>query len=410
MGLSGVQRTLKFVKYLPENQWTPIVLTTTAPAFYAFDESLENDIPESCIIYRTEKDPTNPLGKHKAKKMTYPSGFLQKARRMFLQTFLQPDSRRNWKKHALKTAETIIKEHDINVIYATAPPFTDFLVGYELAKKHNLPLIIDYRDLWVDNAYYYYTTPFHRLYASKMESKILDYASKIIVITRSMKQSLLNRYKSVAYSEVAIIPHGYDSEDFMLAKPLVRIDRTKFVITHSGLFPDDLTPKYFLKAAKKFIESNSVNSNEIELRFVGILKKSHLKMINKLGLAENVKHLDYVPHIEAVKNLMESDLLWMMVPNSIVTPSRVFEYIGSGKNMILCSPESNITKIAEDTGLATICPPKDIEAIEKALKLKYIEWKSSSLPKGKEEIIAKYDRKLLTTELARELSLYAIYF
>lgn len=409
MGLSGVQRTLKFVKYLPENNWQPIVLTTNAPVYYAYDNSLLEELPEELVqIYRTETDITK-YAKKKSDSMgqvvaKYPSRKFQFIRKFFVSLFLQPDSRILWKKSALKLAEKIMSEHQIDAIYATAPPYTDFLIANEISKKYDIPFITDYRDLWVDNAFYVYPTPFHKLYSMKLENEILENAAKTIVINRFMKESLIKRYRNTTYNDIAIIPHGFDKSDFESVRQLV-VKSEKFIITHSGLFPDDLTPEYFLKALRKFLDKYPAAKSNIEARFIGILRKEHLNMIKKLELVEQCVLYGYVEHLEAVRHLLESDVLWMMITNNIATPSRMYEYFGAEKPMIISAPEGNIKELAESSGVAYTTQPKDVDAIAYGIEQYYMLWKSKSLPVMGKNFAEAFDRKSLTAELSRELML-----
>jgi glycosyltransferase involved in cell wall biosynthesis len=406
MGLSGVQRTLKFVKYLPNYDWSPIVLTTGATNYFAFDETLLNDTEKSDLIsiYRTEKDPFNFKKSKENKLLQYPSRFKQKLFRMLSQSVFIPDSRIRWKKYAIELGNKIIEENpDIRLIFATAPPFTDFLVAKELSQKHNIPFVVDYRDLWLDNPQYFFPTPYHKRKALSLETSVLKHTSKIFVITRTMKEKILNRYRFLSHSDISIIPHGYDSEDF---EPFRNIapDKNKLVITHCGLFPDDRTPKYFFKALKKFFEQKPQARSKFEARFVGIMRKNHIKMIANYGLNDVVTVKGYLPHQEAVKHLMESDVLWMMLRNNIETPGRFFEYIGAAKTMLICVPDGSMKQIAEESNSAFITKPEDVDGIVRALSSIYDLWSQNYLPIPDSSFVNQYDRKALTKRLAREIS------
>lgn len=410
MGLSGVQRTLKFVKYLPKYHWKPIVLTTSSTNYYAFDESLLEDInKENTKIYRTEKDPFQ-FKKNKINKLVnYPSRIKQILFRRISQTILIPDSRIGWKKYAVELGSKIIEENpNIKIIYATAPPYTDFLVAKELSIKHNIPFVVDYRDLWADNAYFYHATHFHKIKSLKLETEVLRFAQKSFVITRALKEKMLKRFKFLSHSDVGILPHGFDEEDFIPAK-YIKPMSNKFVITHSGVFSDDITPKYFLKALKEFLLDNPEAEKYIEARFIGVMRKSHSKLITKLKLDEYVTQLGYVPHQKVIENLMQSDILWMMIPNDIATPSRFYEYIGARKPLIVCAPEGGIKNIASEYRAAITCAPNSIIEIKAALEKFHELWKLKKLPLPDEKYVMQYDRKYLTSLLAKEISLSSKY-
>lgn len=409
MGLSGVQRITKFVKYLPEFGWNPIVLTSTSSAYYAFDESLLNEINEKNIqIYRTDADISKVVKKNSGSTLNYPGKFRQKIQSSLLQTFLQPDSRRFWAKQAISKADEIFKNNQIDLILTTAPPFTDFLVAHTLSKKYEVPYVLDYRDLWVDNPYYFYATIFHKNYAISLEEKILMNASRSLVITRDMKNKILSRYRFLNYNDIAILPHGFDQEDIDKAASLIQ-KSNKFVISHSGVFSADLTPEFFFKAVSLLISQKPEIKKDLEIRFVGVLQKKYKKQIVKYKLDEIIKLYGYLEHLESVKVLMESDVLWMMVPNSIVTPSRFYEYLGTRKPLIISSPISELTKIVENSSNVIRTDFKDINAIKNAIWEMYLNWKQNKLTLINNDITDKFDRKFLTKQLAKELA-YCVKF
>jgi hypothetical protein len=304
MGLSGVQRTLKFVKYLPEYNWQPIVLTTGITKYYAFDDTLLDELGET-IIYRTEKDPFNIRNKKNNTTINFPSPLKQKIRRLLLQSIFIPDSRKRWKKYAVALGEKIIEEHpDIKLIYATGPPFTDFLIANELSEKYNIPFVIDYRDLWADNSQYFFPTPFHKRKHISLEANIHTNASKSFVITRQMKEKIISRYRFIRHQDICIIPHGFDKADFNHID--IQHNPNKLVIAHSGIFPDDRTPKYFLKAILKFLNANPNAKNKIELRFIGLLQMKYINLIKKYNLdkthSPKSKNMNYAIYLTTEYN------------------------------------------------------------------------------------------------------------
>ncbi|MDQ1266244.1 MAG: hypothetical protein QG635_1396, partial [Bacteroidota bacterium] len=326
--------------------------------------------------------------------------------RAALQTIYIPDSKAGWKNKAIKAAEKLLNQYDINTIFATAPPFTDFLIAAELSKKFNKPFIIDYRDAWVDNPFHFYPTPFHKIQNIKLESETLRKAAKVIVTTRQAKENLIKRYRFMSYDDISIIPHGFDPEDFMAVKDITP-NPQKFTITHSGVFQDNRTPKYFLEALSQFLSTNKEAKDRVEARFVGLMRKSHLKLIKKYGLENNVVNTGYIPHIDAVRQLQESDVLWFMLEDKVRTPGKLFEYIGANRTILACCPDSIIRRIALDTNAALAADPKNVKEIKNALANLYEQWKHKRLPKPDSDYRAGFDRSKLTSELSRELSLAA---
>ncbi len=400
MGLSGVQRTLKFVKYLPEFGWNPIILTTQPSSYYAFDDELEQEVQSLGLkIYRTS---TARSIRKKIKK--FPSSYLfQNFGRLILNFFLQPDTKIAWRKRALDLGEQIMKTHSIDVIYATAPPFTDFLVARELSRKFDKPFVIDYRDVWVDNPFQLYPTFFHRSFSRKLEESILKEAEKIIVTYRGIKDTLLTKYRFLRSQDVVIIPHGYDSEDFKFVDDVVPAPN-RFVVTHSGLFQDNRNPKYFLKAFSRFLSSRNDGILK-EAWFVGIMRKSHIRYIRSYDLEGNVKLFGYRPHKDVVRILKQSNLLWLMFEDTVRSPGKLYEYFGARKPVLICAPDGYMKRLALESHSAIGVEPRDVEGIYQALNTFYDMWLHSALPSPSQDFIQQFDRKKLTQELAKQLSL-----
>lgn len=404
MGLSGVQRTLKFVKYLSNFGWNPIVLTHTPRSFYAYDDKLLEELDGLDIkIYRTEPGSTGSESKKAPKLTKFPNYTVQKIGRAFLQTIYQPDSKIRWKKPAIELARKIIEENHIDTIFATAPPFTDFLIAQEISKEFNIPFVVDYRDVWIDNPFHFYATPFHKLYSIQLETEILTYAKKAIVTNRYAKELLLKRYGFINHDDVVIIPHGYDNEDFEPYKS-IRPDRNKFTITHSGLFQDNRTPKYFFKALSQFIAENPSTASKIKANFLGLMRPGHERMIKKYKLTEIVECSGYLSHTEAIAELKKSDILWLMLDDTVRSPGKLYEYFGAEKPILACLPDGAMKKLALDTKASIVTEPKDVKAIKSAIARFYELWQNNILPTPDLDYVHSFDRKLLTKQLSRELS------
>lgn len=398
MGLSGVQRPLKFAKYLPDFGWQPIILTSSESSYYSFDDSLAEELDSLNLkIYRTP-------GKDSSEKTTkLPPHYIQKMGRYVKSWWKIPDSKSHWRKPALKLADKIIAENEIEAIYTTAPPYTNFLIGRDISLKYNLPLTIDYRDSWIDNKFHFYPTAYHKNKAIKMETSVINAADKIVMVSRFAKELLIKRYKILSYEDVNIIPHGYDPDDFALYKEL-KPNSNHFTLLHFGSFLDDRTPKYLFKAAKNFLKKNKEAKDKLKISIIGASRKNHEKMPKKYGLQENVVFSGYIPHRHAVEHLFTADVLWLMLNDDIRTPGKLYEYFGTRKPLLITAPDGNMKELAKKTKACLTTLPDDVKEIEKAITTYYRLWKEGMLPKGDEANAEKYNRKNLTGELAKHLN------
>ena len=277
MGLSGVQRTLKFVKYMKNYNWEPTVVTTGKVAYFAHDDSLQKELIDSDIrIIRVSgsNEPNSILSRLGTIKL--PSEFLRNIFDKLSQTFFIPDNKISWSRLAYKKIDEILSHEKFDALFITCPPFSAFDILSKIKKKHDVPLFADYRDLWYRSYFSFYTTPFHRLLHKKKEYWALKAADRIIVTNRKIKEKLLNTYPFLTFEDVVIIPHGYDHEDFEKIEAQPK-PQNKMVLMYSGIFMVYNSPVYLLKAFKQLtIERPDIASN-IELHFVGIFKKRKSK-------------------------------------------------------------------------------------------------------------------------------------
>jgi glycosyltransferase involved in cell wall biosynthesis len=414
MGLSGVQRTLKFVKYLPEHNWQPTVLTVTPGAYYALDTSLLKEIDSLGIeIVRSNSiDPTRLFRRGKATAgavVKMPKEWVRKSLSAASQFFFVPDNKIGWKRKAVRAANALLQREKFDLLFATAPPYTDFLVGHALKSRHRLPLVLDYRDPWLDNPNHLYLTPLHRWLHRRLERKVLRASDKVITINRRVKEVLLIRYPFLRYQDVEIIPQGFDPNDFDLNGESTPVRPEKMRITYSGTFIERQTPKFFLRALAKVLSEQPTLRGKIEALFVGQFRDENLKHVKKLGLQDVVNVVGYVEHALCVKYLASSDVLWLMVGKGkgeeMMSTGKLFEYFGARKPILGCVPEGVARTTIEDCGAGIITDPEDVDGIASAIKLLYKRYQSGTLVEPSEEYVEKFDRKRLAADLARTFNL-----
>jgi len=406
MGLSGVQRTLKFVKYLKKYNWEPTVITTGEVGYFAHDASLSEDLDDESIhIIRTEVgEPNSRLSKYGTIKL--PREIFRKIFNKLSQTFFIPDNKISWSRRAFSKAKVLLQQEHFDAIFVTGPPFSAMHVFKQIKKKYNIPLIVDYRDLWYDSYFAFYPTPFHRLIHKKMEYNVLKAADRIIVTNRKIKEKIINQYQFLTLNDVVIINHGFDPEDFEKAK-IIQKHNNRMILTYSGIFMVYNTPKYFLQAFKEIsIEYPEVAKN-IELHFVGLLRKENQRLVKKLKLEEFVFDHGYVDHKEAVSKILSSDVLWMMVGKrkhiDAILPGKVYEYIGTKKPIIACVPDGAAKLAVQDYPASYICKPEDVNDIKKTILKVYDDYKTGKFASVDDEFLTSFRRDYLTEKLTKEL-------
>lgn len=406
MGMGGVQRTLKFAKYLLQYNWQPVVLTINPKKYFAIDEYLLNEAVESGIIIERTGKKKLDTGQIVTR---VPKERFRRIKSKIGQFFFIPDTKIFWKKKALKKIDKLWKKYDgFDLVYATAPPYTDFLIGQEVKKKYKIPLVIDYRDAWVDSKVLnFYPTPFHKQRNMKLEKKVIKDANVVITTNRRVKELIISRYGNIAYNDIKIFPHGYDSEDFENASAKKLPLTNKMRITYSGSFYTR-DPKFYFKAIKNFLTRHPELKDKVEFCFLGLFTKEHLNIAKSLNIQDSLNLPGYLNHFECVKYILASDVLFLLISRGenedAAMPGKVGEYIGSRKNIIACIPEGVTKKILEGYKAIKFVEEENPEKIADRIYEYYLLFEQNNMPVPNEEMVLSYDRKLLTSDLAKEFN------
>ncbi|MBI3587227.1 MAG: glycosyltransferase family 4 protein [Ignavibacteriales bacterium] len=402
MGLSGVQRTAKFVKYLPQYGWKPTVLTVTPTGYYAMDDSLLKEVEQAGteILRANSLDPNRLFRKQGVVKM--PSELVRKVLQFAGDTMFFPDTKIGWKRSAVKAASELMKREQFNLIFATAPPQTDFLIGETLKKRFGLPLVLDYRDAWLDYPFKYYPTPLHTYIHYRMEKRVLKASDRIIVTLRRVKESILKHYLGLDYKDVVIIPQGYDPEDFKSLTQSKSSPRKKMCITHAGTFYAGRNPSVMLQALHNVFHEFPNLRGRIELKLIGNVRGEDQSFVNKLRLQQDVTFLGYLEHRDCTKQLVESDILWIALDNNFQSPGKLYEYIGARRPILGSIVDGYMKQLILESKSGVCIPPTDVKAHETAIVELFSQYEKNQLKQMSSDFAQKYNRLMLTGELAKQ--------
>lgn len=405
MGLSRSQRPLKLVKYLKNNNWNATVITTVHKSKFALDQSLQNELDELKLnVIRVEAQSKKNLFSGLDKK-ELPRELLRKIKDVFIQTFFIPDNKKKWVKLALKRADELLQKENFDAIFLVCPPFSLLDNISEIKKKFKIPIIVDYRDLWFGSHFSFYLTPYHRYLNKKKEYLALKQIDRVTVSNRKIKEKLLQLYPFLTFEDVVIITNGFDHSIFESTKPVPK-PSNKMVLLFAGIFQLYSTPKYLLRAFKEVsIERPDIAAN-IELQFVGFLRKENKKLIRKLKLQEFVKDFGFVPYRESISKIKSADILWLMVENGknhdCIIPSKVYDYMATRKPIIGFLPEGAAKMTLVEYGNSFICDPYDIKGIKNILYQLYDLFIKNELPLADEESLIKYRNDYLSEILVKQ--------
>lgn len=408
-GGAGVQRVLKFVKYLPQFGWEPVVLTVENPDSPVEDFSLMDDIPIECKVYKTKSlEPFNLYKKMTGKKSDdkIPGDILLNdndkslkniiAKWVRLNLFI-PDAKIGWKSYAVKKGLEIIEQENIELIFSTSPPQTTALIGKRLAAKSGVKWIADFRDPWLEIVYYQNV---ERSFLTKkvdalLEKKTIKDADALVTISKD----IVKLFQAKADKQrVELIPNGFDESDFE------KIDGKKnkcLTVAYTGAMSKDRVPYPLINAINRLVFEDDIKN--IKLDFAGRFCKEFHDEISNNNLSEFISIKNFIPHKESTKMLQSSDLLLLVIDNVAnnkgILTGKLFEYMGCRKQIIAIGPtDGDAAHIIEETNCGTVIDYDDSDRAYEILKKAYIEWE-----KGESNYmfqVDQYSRKNLTKQLA----------
>lgn len=411
-GGPGVQRWLKFVKYLPDFGIQPVVYIPENPTYPIIDEELVSEVSEKAIILK--KSIFEPYGfasvfsKNKTKKIS--SGIIpnQKKQSLMEKLFLWirgnlfiPDARVFWVKPSVKYLEKYIRENQIDTIITSGPPHSLHLIGLGLKEKLNLKWFADFRDPWTTIGYHNKL----KLSASAskkhkdLEAKVLNTADVILVTSNTTKKE----FEALTTKPIEVITNGFDVE-----KVEKQTLDEKFSLAHIGSFLSERNPRILWKCLKELAKENADFKKNFELKLIGAVSQEVLDAISEFKLDKYVNNLGYVSHKTAVEHQRKSQVLLLIEIDSEETksiiPGKLFEYMVSERPIIAIGPEgSDFAEIIQNTNTGIFVKYDEIEKLKVSILKYYEEFKKGQL-KSHAIGLQYYSRKSLTEKLSKVLS------
>lgn len=406
-GGPGVQRWLKFVKYLRDFGIEPVLYIPDNPHYPLLDESFLQEIPSDLIIYRHKiTEPYRIASLFSSKKTKrISSGIIQSKNQSFLEKLLLwvrgnlfiPDARKFWVKPSVSFLKEVLDKEKIDTIITTGPPHSVHLIGYYLKQARSLNWIADFRDPWTTIGYHkkLKLTSSSEEKHKKLESDVLNAADKIIVTSKTTKQE----FKNITCQPIQVITNGFDKVE----KTNFKLD-SKFTISHIGSLLSGRNPIKLWKVLSELVRSNTDFKNKLCIRFVGVVSNEILATLKDLGLYEFIEIVGYVSHQEALAYQKTSQILLLVEIDSQDTigiiPGKLFEYMAAKRPILGIGPKNwEVASIVEETKTGHIFDHSNDIALKNVL-LKWFEQFQVGKLQIDSNAIEQYSRRELTRKLA----------
>ena len=417
-GGSGVQRWVKFAKYLPAEGWQPVIYTPENPEQLAVDPSLEHDVPECAEVIK--RHITEPYAMYK--KVLRRSGHskeavevnpvnaqnksaLQKMAMWVRGNLFRPDPRCWWIRPSVRFLKKYLKEHPVDLIVSTGPPQSMHMIGMKLAEETGLPWIADFRDPWTKIFYFKHLSMTRRTqkWHEKMERRVLDKATRVVAVSPLVQQE----FQAMTKTPVELITNGFDECDFHAERFEMATGGAgqEFSITHTGLFAADGNPTVLWDVLAEKCAADADFKKYLRIKLIGKTDDQIIKAICNAGLEENLMDLGYQHHARAIDEQRKASLLILPLRKEpeykAVLPGKLFEYLASWRPVLgIGQPDGAMSMIVNSTRTGVVFDWEDKASIARYMDECWEKHLAGRLTVDNADI-SRFTRRNLTRRMAQ---------
>lgn len=392
---SGVLRTLKYTRYLPEHGWRVTVITLRRSAYRLVDPALEAQIPPSVRVVRTAFVNLKRVA----------------VRGVHVSSLEIPDAWNGWWPWAVAAGRRVLREDPADLIYSTSPVATAHLIARTLARRARRPWVADFRDPWYEEVRNPETPALAHWAGRRLERRVVHAAAAVTTTTERMTAAFRRRYPEIPPERFVTIPNGYDEADFAAMPSALRARGERLVLLHAGgidvRFRD---PRPLLRAIRRAADAGRLDPARICVRFLGVSRfgrsPAMVDALASTGLGGSVDFVPRVPHEEALRQQAEADVLVLLqasADTASLIPAKLFEYLRTGRPVLALAGEGAIADVMRETGGGWIVDPRDADGLLATVVTAYEAWRAGALGRhlAARERLERFERRRLTGELAR---------
>lgn len=410
-GGPGVQRWLKFVKYLPDFDIHPIVYIPKNPNYPLVDKSLLSEVSKNITILKLPINEPYKLAGLFSKKASKTIGkgiisehktqsLVEKLMLYIRGNFFIPDARKSWVKPSVTYLSEYISKENIQTIITTGPPHSLHLIGLQLKKRLGVKWLADFRDPWTTIGYHKQLklTKSSKERHKVLEKQVLNSADQIIVTSFVTKKE----FQNLTHKPIAVITNGYDDEPSSEAS----LD-SKFTLAHIGSLLSKRNPERLWQVLSELVNENNRFAQDFQLNFIGAVSKNVLESIESYNLSNYINNVGYVSHKESITYQKNSQVLLLIEIDSeetkCIIPGKLFEYLVSNRPIIALGPKgSDVESIIQETNTGNYFYYNDYKSLKSIILTHYEGFQNKSL-QSKAIGLQKYHRKSLTESLSKLL-------
>ncbi|QNM97369.1 glycosyltransferase [Chitinimonas koreensis] len=386
LGGAGVQRPLKFSKYLARAGVELTVICADNP-HYTQDASMLAEIPAGAEVIRiahaplparvlawlrrrrsgtAATKPARPAAVQSA-PLSATGGWRERLLRLW-SALQYPDEQRAWAAAAYPQARRLVESGRIDLILSTSAPVSAHWLAWRLARASGTAWVADFRDLWLGNPAYQ-APRWRRTLDRRLEAALLDAADGVTTVTETLAARLTAQRSRTALP-VRAISNGFDEADFADLQPLPRNPHIRRIV-HVGTFYGHQSPEPLLDAAALALEQGRLEAQQLQVRLIGNIGSRFDGALQRFeachpGVLERV---GYMAHREALREMVSADALLLVVGGSGesvqgVMTGKIFEYLRAGRPILMIGPaDCAAAELIGQCGAGAVVPQHDTAAI-----------------------------------------------
>jgi glycosyltransferase involved in cell wall biosynthesis len=436
VGGVGIMRTLKYVTYLPDSGWEPVVVTAHNPGTFPRDTEAERRLPPDLVVERAFSpepakvrravgrvvkrlrraggDSDGEVGT--ASGRTAPSeprptspwrGWLSTVWAAATHLVFFPDEQVGWAPYAACAGLAVHRDAPVDVVYSSSAPISSHLAAGLIASKAGLPWVADFRDPWIGNAFAKRPRGLHAYLQLRIERRIVDLADRVVFPTRGVAEGYAARYPEAA-DRFVVIPNGYDRSDLPSqgARPAAAHTDGRFHVAYGGSIYGDRELEILLDGIELLVSRRPDVRDLLAVDFIGWLNLRNQAVARSYATPERLGPMlsfaGFLPHREAMARLTAADALLQLIgdgPNrGQIQGGKLMEYVGLDRPILAVVPEGDARALLRelDWGICADPTPAGVaEGLERLL--------AAPLPTRRADPEGRYDRVNLAMRLAAVL-------
>lgn len=421
IGGIGVQRPLKFVKYLRDFGFEPVVLTTAKPYYPTMDETLLGQIPDGVKVTRVADPISRWIGKVVTSTSAKGSATGEASTNLItrgakVRSILKriknfvcvPDEQVFWSLRAAVTAMRMVREEKIDCLYTTSGPNSTHIAGWLIRRFTGVKWVADFRDPWTDNLHYK-RTGIRARFERTVEHLVFQKADAITVVTEGFKDLFATKYPQYR-DKIRVLRNGVDLSDFpegVLVSESSKRRRGPFTFFYAGILYDKRSPEAFLQALSSLLRYGQLQSHEVSVQFAGVFdypgQNANRDLVQALGLTDVVKTLGYLPHHEVLRRQTAADALLLIGEKSksagSYVPGKLYEYLYARRPILGILEDGEAADLIRRANAGSVISPSMTKLIADEI-LNLVKRRTEFTVSPDEEFLGTFSRRGQTRELA----------